>query len=84
MHCQLVYTHMHTHTPLIYSPLHFNTVSIPFHPPPIQAHLHHYSRVDGMELDLFTESLESLNCLVQEYESLESKPIEVVPRLRIT
>jgi hypothetical protein len=38
----------------------------------MQAHLHHYTTVDGMELDQLTQSMESLNSLVCEYESLET------------
>jgi tubulin epsilon len=37
-----------------------------------KAHLHHYTTVDGMELDQLTQSMESLNSLVCEYESLET------------
>lgn len=52
----------------------------------VQAHLHHYTQVDGMELDQFAQSLESLNSIVCEYESLEAsmgRPIIQVPRLKI-
>ena len=38
-----------------------------------QAHLHHYTRVEGMEMDLFQESLESMSSLIEEYNQLESK-----------
>ncbi len=55
-------------------------------PMALQAHLHHYSHVEGMDMGLFSESLESLNSLVGEYQSLEAfmdKPHEDTPRLRI-
>jgi tubulin epsilon len=51
-----------------------------------KAHLHHYTQVDGMELAQFTQSLESLNSVVCEYESLEAtmgRPTVPVPRLKI-
>lgn len=52
----------------------------------MQAHLHHYTRVDGMEMGLFDESLESLDSLVDEYRTLQAtldQPNTAVPRLRI-
>ena len=52
----------------------------------VQAHLHHYTQVDGMELDQFTQSLESLDSIVCEYETLEAsmgRPSTQVPRLKI-
>ena len=48
--------------------------------------MHHYTQVDGMELAQFTQSLESLNSVVCEYESLEATmggPTVPVPRLKI-
>ena len=36
-----------------------------------KAHLHHYARVDSMEMDLFRESSESLRSLISEYETLQ-------------
>ena len=37
-----------------------------------KAHLHHYIRVDGMEMDMFRESSESLKSLIVEYETLQA------------
>ncbi|XP_065837441.1 tubulin epsilon chain-like [Oscarella lobularis] len=37
-----------------------------------KAHLHHYKKIDGMDMGLFQESLESLSSLLCEYEALES------------
>ena len=37
-----------------------------------KAHLHHYTRVDGMEMDMFRESSESLRSLITEYETLQA------------
>ena len=51
-----------------------------------KAHLHHYSRVDGMEMDLFRESSESLRSLITEYETLQAtmgQPQRDTPRLTI-
>ncbi|XP_064394668.1 tubulin epsilon chain-like [Halichondria panicea] len=51
-----------------------------------KAHLHHYSRVDGMEMGLFGESMESLSSLVEEYSSLQATLNQLqgdTPRLRI-
>ena len=50
----------------------------------VQAHLHHYTSVDGMELEQLTQSMESLNSLVREYESLETtKGVPTVPKPRL-
>ena len=51
-----------------------------------QAHIHHYTQVDGMDAGEFSESLESLTELINEYETLEKQmhnPPPVVPRLQI-
>ncbi|XP_062510465.1 tubulin epsilon chain-like isoform X2 [Corticium candelabrum] len=51
-----------------------------------KAHLHHYTQVDGMELDQFQDSLESLSSLICDYESLDSqrdKQPETPPQLRV-
>lgn len=51
-----------------------------------KAHLHHYTRVDGMEMDHFRESSESLKSLIAEYEALQSTmglPQQDAPRLNI-
>ena len=54
--------------------------------PCVQAHLHHYTSVEGMEDQLFHDSLESLSGLIDEYQRLESdmgKIIEPPPRLKV-
>lgn len=53
-----------------------------------KAHLHHYTCVDGMELADFTESIQSLESVVKEYETLElqmkrNTPTPVVPRMKV-
>lgn len=52
-----------------------------------QAHLHHYTRVDGMDADLFTESLESLQSLISDYDKLDTSfqhaPMTEIPRLKV-
>ena len=51
-----------------------------------QAHIHHYTQVDGMEVSEFSESFDSLNELINEYETLEKQmhhPPAAVPRLQI-
>ena len=51
-----------------------------------QAHLHHYTRVEGMEEQLFHESLDSLSNLIDEYQKLEAgmgKPVDDPPRLHV-
>ena len=41
-----------------------------------KAHLHHYSSVDNMDLNLFNESIYSLNTLIQEYKDLEKQNLQ--------
>ena len=51
-----------------------------------KAHLHHYLNVSGFEGSMFTESVESLDWLISEYEGLEATvkvPPPQVPRLKI-
>lgn len=51
-----------------------------------KAHLHHYTQVDGMDASDFSESLESLNRVIEEYASLEQtlgRPAEIEPRLKV-
>ncbi|KAL5014922.1 hypothetical protein ScPMuIL_009192 [Solemya velum] len=51
-----------------------------------KAHIHHYTHVDGMELQYFEDSLESLNGIVTEYTDLERQMYEPplpVQRLQI-
>lgn len=51
-----------------------------------KAHIHHYTDIDGMEVSNFTESLESLNSLIQEYSELEKQmnnPPPAEPRLQV-
>ena len=54
---------------------------------PIQAHLHHYTQVDGMDAGLFAESLESLTSLIAEYDKLDTSqqhtPKTEIPRLKV-
>ena len=40
-----------------------------------KAHIHHYAQVNTMDMDLFTESIESLNNIVAEYKSLEKQQL---------
>ena len=52
----------------------------------LKAHVHHYTHIDGMEMEDFAESLESLNSIMSEYEHLEKQmgeKTEPVPRLQI-
>lgn len=52
----------------------------------LQAHLHHYLHVEGMEKSYFSEALSSLTSLIEEYDRLDStngKLTPDVPRLRI-
>ncbi len=54
--------------------------------PRSQAHLHHYTQVEGMDIGEFEDSLVSLNELISEYEGLDKQmncPPPVVPRLQI-
>ncbi|XP_068735104.1 tubulin epsilon chain-like isoform X2 [Montipora capricornis] len=49
-----------------------------------KAHVHHYTHVDGFESAIFDCSIESLNTLIQEYETLESqmgRTVEGIQRL---
>ncbi|GFN87339.1 tubulin epsilon chain, partial [Plakobranchus ocellatus] len=51
-----------------------------------KAHLHHYTQVEGMEASDFSDSLESLNNVIEEYSSLEQtmgRPAVVEPRLNV-
>ena len=51
-----------------------------------QAHIHHYTHVDGMEVSDFSESLESLNSIIKEYSDLEQQmanPPPSEPRLQV-
>lgn len=38
-----------------------------------RAHLHHYTQVDNMDMDIFNESIGSLNDLIMEYKSLDKQ-----------
>lgn len=52
----------------------------------MQAHLHHYCGVEGMERSVFEESISSLSTLISEYESLQAtvgKAPSDAPRLNI-
>ena len=52
----------------------------------LQAHIHHYTHVDGMEVSDFSESLESLNSIIKEYSDLEKQmtnPPPTEPRLQV-
>lgn len=52
----------------------------------LQAHLHHYLQVDGMEECVFAEAVSSLSALIQEYDELDatkSMPVLDVPRLSV-
>lgn len=51
-----------------------------------KAHLHHYTTVNGFEENLFSQSIDSLDWLINEYESLEKTvgmPTPVIPRLHV-
>ncbi|WAR17947.1 TBE-like protein [Mya arenaria] len=51
-----------------------------------KAHVHHYTTVDGMEMSDFSESLESINSIIQEYSDLEKQmnnPPPPEPRLQL-
>ncbi|XP_071964180.1 tubulin epsilon chain-like [Antedon mediterranea] len=37
-----------------------------------KAHIHHYTSVDGMDNEIFSQSLESLSTLIQDYTNLET------------
>ena len=52
----------------------------------MQAHIHHYTHIEGMEMSDFDQSYESLNTLIQEYSELEKQmhnPPPPEPRLQI-
>lgn len=52
----------------------------------LQAHLHHYLHVDGMEEGAFADALSSLSALIQEYNDLDATkgmPVQDVPRLSV-
>uniref|UniRef100_A0A3Q2DQC6 Tubulin epsilon 1 n=1 Tax=Cyprinodon variegatus TaxID=28743 RepID=A0A3Q2DQC6_CYPVA len=44
-----------------------------------QAHLHHYLHVDGMDQSIFSESLSSLNALIDEYHHLDATKARLLP-----
>lgn len=48
-----------------------------------KAHMHHYTEVEGMEASMFTESLESLSGLINEYQELDTMQPQEVPRLEV-
>lgn len=51
-----------------------------------KAHIHHYTCVDGMELDEFSSSLHSLQDIIKEYNCLEAQmgnPPPPLPRLHV-
>ncbi|RNA01755.1 tubulin epsilon chain, partial [Brachionus plicatilis] len=51
-----------------------------------KAHLHHYTQVEGMDLSLFAESLESLQNLINDYQGLENKNVSddsAIERIKI-
>ncbi|XP_064652208.1 tubulin epsilon chain-like [Lineus longissimus] len=48
-----------------------------------KAHMHHYTSVDGMEAQEFTDSLESLTGIISEYEGLETNPPGHAARLPV-
>lgn len=51
-----------------------------------KAHVHHYTHIDGMEVAQFDSSIESLNTLINEYETLEAqmgRTVEDIQRLTI-
>ncbi|XP_053703017.1 tubulin epsilon chain [Synchiropus splendidus] len=51
-----------------------------------KAHLHHYLHVDGMDQSYFSEAMESLTALIDEYQGLDvtkESPTPDAPRLRI-
>ena len=45
--------------------------------------MHHYTEVEGMEASMFTESLESLSGLINEYQELDTMQPQEVPRLEV-
>nr|WAQ15576.1 tubulin epsilon [Halisarca dujardinii] len=51
-----------------------------------KAHVHHYTAVDGIEEQLFRDSVESLSSLIEDYQKLESgmgNIVEPPPRLTV-
>ncbi|XP_019850502.1 PREDICTED: tubulin epsilon chain-like [Amphimedon queenslandica] len=49
-----------------------------------KAHLHHYTKVDGMDISAFESSIESLQSLIHEYRSLEQGNVDAgIQRLKI-
>jgi tubulin epsilon len=52
----------------------------------LQAHVHHYTQTDGMDVQDFQQSLESLNYLIAEYSTLDKQKgaaQDSVPRLQV-
>lgn len=45
----------------------------------LQAHLHHYLHVDGMEQTFFSDAVESLNALIEEYQHLDATKSRLIP-----
>lgn len=49
-----------------------------------KAHLHHYTQVDGMEMEDFQNSIESVSYLITEYSSLSKQTATTnIPRLQV-
>ena len=48
-----------------------------------KAHLHHYTSVDGFELDQFAQAEKSLTELLKDYKSVQQNITNTVPRLTI-
>lgn len=54
-----------------------------------KAHLHHYTQVDGMDIGLFSESINTLNDLIHDYSELDKQQqnvqdaSEIIERLKI-
>lgn len=46
---------------------------------PLQAHLHHYLHVEGMEQSFFTEAAASLSSLIEEYHQLDATKGRLTP-----
>lgn len=45
----------------------------------LKAHLHHYLHVDGMEQTFFSDAVESLNALIEEYQHLDATKGRLIP-----
>lgn len=45
----------------------------------MKAHLHHYLHVDGMEQTFFSDAVESLNALIEEYQHLDATKGRLIP-----